>query len=123
MHKIYTTYLSNMKKIPEGCMTLIVMRFPPFISNNEDVKHVPELSPKINLLKQFKKDNDFDSFKINLIKQFNEDKKVQEIFTLIEDALQYNDICFVCCEKDYLQCHRSVLGNIFKDKKYEWSEL
>lgn len=127
-HKLYTTYLGKMKTnkelIPENCQIAIIMRFPPFMPEDGSMIHVPELSPKGTLLSEYKKDKDFKVFKDKLWEQWQKNEEgAMDAIANIEEALEYNDVCLVCCEADYLDCHRSILGEHFKFSGYEWEEL
>ena len=123
-HKLYTTYLAKMKQIPDPCQIVIIMRFPPFLPKDGDIIHCPELSPKGKLLNVYKADKDFDTFKDNLWEQWEGNEEgAMDTLKLIEEALEHNDICLVCCEKDVNECHRLFLGGYFKFLGYEWEEL
>lgn len=42
----------------------------------------------------------------------------------LEEALRVSkDICLICYEKDYTRCHRSILGQYFQNKGFQWREL
>ena len=123
-HKLYTTYLSNIKKVPDSCKIAIIMRFPPFLPKDGDIIHCPELSPKGKLLNEYKSNKDFDAFKDSLWKQWESNEEgAMDTLKLIEEALEYNDVCLVCCEKDYNECHRSFLGKYYEFLGYEWEEV
>lgn len=123
-HKVYTTYLAKIKKIPSTCKTVLIMRFPPFIPDDSDVFHAIDLSPSGKLLMEYKENHDFESFKDKLWNEWNNNPKSLELLKQAEEALDlYNDICFVCCEKDLNICHRKILGEYFEFLGYEWEEL
>lgn len=123
-HKLYTTYLSNLKNVPESCKIVIVMRFPPFIPKDSDAFHCIELSPTGDLLMEYKKDHDFEKFEKKLWDQWNKDKKAQLRLKQLEYTLDnFNDVCLICCEKDLNICHRKILGEYFQFLGYNWEEL
>lgn len=124
-YKLYTTYLANMKNIADTCKTAIIMRFPPFIPKDGDTIHCIELSPKGELLSEYKKDNDYEKFKEKLFEQFNNNKENGKLMLdYIQETLDnYNDVCLVCCEKDFNICHRKIIGEYFEEFGYEWEEL
>ena len=123
-HKLYTTYLSNMKKIPEGTLTAIIMRMPPAsIHKMDNVIHVPQLSPKKEVLYAYRNTKDWNEFIKEFNKQMTEDKETMEYISLLMEGLDNNDVVLVCCEKDSTQCHRSLIANYIKELGYEIEEL
>lgn len=128
-HKLYTTYLAklrnNKKLLPDSCQIAIIMRFPPFIPEDGSMIHVPELSPKAVLLNEIKAGKiSFDEFSDKLWEQWKKnDEGSMDTLKNIEDALEYNDVCLVCCEKNLDECHRKILGEYFKFAGFEWEEL
>ncbi len=107
---LYTTYLANVKKIPEGVTKLLIVRIPPKHFNfekNKDIKHVPELSPSKMLLMQYKTEDDWEYY----AKQFKKEMENQEDMRKALKELEANlkagkDICLICFEKNYRYCHR-----------------
>ena len=123
-HKIYTTYLSNLKNIDtSNGIVAVIMRFTPFIPEESNMIHVPELSPSGELLSSFKDNKDFKKFEEELWKEFDNDSFRERIDQITEALDNYNDVYLVCCEKDYINCHRSILGKHFKFLGYEWIEI
>ena len=127
-HKLYTTYLAKLKNnkqlLSEDCVIAIIMRFPPFIPEDGSTIHVSELSPKGTLLSEYKKDKDFEVFSNKLWKQWQSNEEgAMDAIKNIEEALEHNDVCLVCCEKDINECHRKILGEYFKFAGFEWEEL
>lgn len=123
-NKLYTTYLSKLKSIDTSDgIVAVVMRFPPFIVEGSNMIHVPELAPSGELLAEYKEDKDFEKFETKLWEEFDNDK-AKDTLSLIEEALsKHNPVYIVCCEKDYLKCHRSSLGKHFEFLGYEWEEI
>lgn len=122
-HNLYTTYLSKLKNIDtSNGVVAIIMRFPPFIPKDSNMIHVPELSPTGELLSEYKEDKDFAKFEEKLWKEFD-NEKTKSILKQIEQALEYNDVYLVCCEKDFNICHRSILGKYFEFSGYKWIEI
>lgn len=125
-YKLYTTYLSNLKNLDTSdAIVAIVMRFPPFIPKEKsNMIHIPELSPTGELLLEYKENKDFDSFKDKLWEQWNSSEESTLRLKQIEYALDNsNDVYLVCCEKDYNECHRKILGEHFEFLGYEWEEV
>lgn len=117
MHKLYTTYFAKLKKInfEKPTALLIIMRMPPIaFLKYEGAIHAPELSPKSEMLLNYKRDKDFDSFTESFNKQIEDNKETVEAIKNIIECLEDkdgNDICLICCEKDMNECHRSILAN------------
>lgn len=125
-HKLYTTYLANMKNIPSNCQVAIIMRFPPFIPKDGNIYHAKELSPKAKLLNKYKTgDINFEEFKDLLWEQWqsNEEGAMDTLKEIEETLENVIDVCLVCCEKDLDICHRKILGEYFKFLGYEWEEV
>ena len=124
-YNLYTTYLSKLKNIDtSNGIVAIIMRFPPVILKDSNTIHVPELSPSGELLFNYKENKDFESFTEKFWNEINHNDKAQLAIKQIEQALDnYNDVYLVCCEKDYKNCHRSILGEHFKFLGYNWQEI
>lgn len=121
---LYTTYIANMKKIPEDTVTAIIMRMPPY--SIRDLKygvHIPQLSPKIEVLNAYKSTGDFATFEEEFNKQMYEDEETKEYLNLLMEALNENDIAIVCCEKDASICHRSLIAKYLNELGYESKEI
>lgn len=123
MGKLYTTYLAKMKQIPDTEVVAIIMRMPPFIFKESNVIHVPQLSPKKNLLAEYKADNDWDKFEEGFNNQMYNDPETMECINHLIEALEHIDVYLVCCEKDHNVCHRSLVGKYIKSLGYEWIEM
>jgi uncharacterized protein YeaO (DUF488 family) len=138
---IYTTYFSKIKSIPNNSIKLIVTRFPPkwfklddiiqegvyeyeVLNDADNLWVVTSLSPSKELLLKYKEDLDWESFKETFIDEMNSKPEAIEMLSRIETYLkQEKDIYFICFEKDYNVCHRSLIAMIFKDKGYVWKEF
>ena len=124
MGKLYTTYISNMKHIPKGMLTAIIMRMPPAsIMKMEDAIHVPQLSPKKEVLLAYKESEDWDVFVEKFNEQLYTDDETMQYIELLMEGLDHNDVCLVCCEKDASRCHRSLIAEYIKTLGYETEEL
>ena len=123
-HKLYTTYLSNMKNLPEGIVKAIIMRMPPVsIQKMEDTIHVPQLSPKVEVLKAYKASGDFADFTERFNQQMYEDEETMEYLNLLMEGLDHNEVALICCEKDPNVCHRSLIANYLTSLGYKCEEL
>lgn len=125
-NKLYTTYLSKMKDVPENTMKAIIMRFPPFIKESDDIFHCPELSPTNEIFSPYLKSKDWDRFELAFKNQLNTNSDTTEFIDLLINALDNpngNNVCLVCCEKDITVCHRRLIAEYLKSLGYEWEEL
>lgn len=121
-NKLYTTYTHKIKDIPEDCSVAVIMRYPFFITD-EAMKHVPQLSPKDSILKEYKKTGDWAKFEEDFKNQMYTDPETMDYIEFLMDALKDNSVCLVCCEKDNSVCHRRLIGEYLKDLGYKWEEL
>jgi len=123
-HKLYTTYLSKMKQLPEGIVKAIIMRMPPIsIQDIPGTVHVPQLSPKIEVLKAYKANNDFNTFTEKFNEQMYNDEETVEYLNMLMEALDHNDVAIICCEKDANVCHRTLIANYLSSLGYQHKEL
>lgn len=124
MHKLYTTYLSKMNKIPEGVMTAVIMRMPPMsILKMTDVVHSPDLSPNIEVLRAYKVNKDWDVFVEKFNEQMCNDEETIRAICLLMESLEYNPVAIVCCEKDPNECHRSLIATYLNSLGFESEEI
>ena len=123
-YKLYTTYLSKMKDLPEGIVKAIIMRMPPMsIQNIAGAVHVPQLSPKTEVLKAYKASNDFSTFTEKFKEQMYEDPETMEYLNMLMEALEHNDVAIICCEKDANVCHRTLIAEYLKSLGYQHEEI
>lgn len=122
-YKLYTTYLAKMKGIPNDSVIAIIMRMPPFIAKDSNILHIPQLSPKKDILVDYKKDNDWDKFKESFNNQMYTDPETMKYISYLIEALECNDVYLICCEKDYNICHRKLIGEYINSLGYEWIEM
>lgn len=115
MNVIYTTYLSKMKDVPEDAMKVIIMRSSPMSAQGKENTLIKqELSPSFEILMEYKKTNDWETFKSSFEEQIESDKKIIPILNRIIEALEFNPVALICCEKDENTCHRSILAKKLK---------
>jgi uncharacterized protein YeaO (DUF488 family) len=123
---LYTTYFSKMNKIPDHCIKFIITRFPPKwlnISKYPGTFIVKALSPSQTLLLEYKQNNDWDWYMEEFKKEM-QGMNMMATLKQLEEALRVGkDICLICYEKDYTRCHRSILGQYFQNKGFQWKEL
>lgn len=123
-YKLYTTYLAKMKCLPEDMVKAIIMRMPPIsIQKIESAVHIPELSPKLEVLQEYKKTGDWNTFVEKFNEQMYSDKETMEYLNLLMQALEENEVAIICCEKDRNTCHRSLIADYLKELGYEYEEI
>lgn len=122
--QVYLCSLSNLdiyKKIEYKCF---IVRSPGKIDFKKyNLFHIPELSPSSSLfnkyLKEWKSCN-YDWFP--LYKEIFE-KELQSYMLPILDNIESvlkngTDVLFICFCKDHKKCHRSIIGDYYKEKNY-----
>ena len=115
--KVYTTYLYKLKNIPEDATKLFVARdLKPHILdslNKYNCIHTPQVAPSRELRDKYKQGEiDYADFLSEYAKeQQNLDK--QEVLDFIKLIDSNKDLYLICYEKDDMQCHRSILREIF----------
>lgn len=123
-YKLYTTYLSKMKDLPEGIVKAIIMRMPPMsIQDIPGTVHVPQLSPKLDVLKAYKANNDFNAFTEKFNEQMYSDPETVEYLNMLMEALEQNEVAIICCEKDANVCHRRLIAEYLKSLGYQYEEI
>lgn len=123
-NKLYTTYIARMKQIPEDMVTAIIMRMPPAsILKIKNAVHVPQLSPKKDVLYAYKESGDWNVFEEKFKDQMYNNEETATYINYLIEALNHNDVCIVCCEKEANQCHRSLIAEYLNELGYESEEL
>ena len=114
---IYTTYLAQMKKIPDEARKIIIMRYMPASLKDPkyNVEWEPNLAPEDILLTKYKKgDIDFLEFREKYIEQLDFNTCTANTVKKFIKEIKENpdqDIYFICCEKNNLECHRRFFIN------------
>ena len=125
---IYTTYLSNLKNLPEeNSIKFLITRWKP--RNTIDVKKYnlewrPNLAPTELTLAKYKDESITWSEYRQLF--IDESFENQLFMDGLQEAMNYNDegldVFLICYEKDDSICHRSILKEIFEINGYECKE-
>lgn len=125
---IYTTYLSNLKNLPEeNSIKFLITRWKP--RNTIDVKKYnlewrPNLAPTELTLAKYKDESITWSEYRQLF--IDESFENQLFIDGLQEAMNYNDegldVFLICYEKDDSICHRSILKEIFEINGYECKE-
>ena len=124
---LYTSYISNMRNLPEGKIVLITRWAPKSLdlSKFNDAKWEPILAPADSLLAQYKNGAMTKIEMLNKYKEFLENNLAANelIHSLVQEVKQGGNVFLICYEKDVFDCHRSILAQYISDK-YEipWTE-
>ena len=125
---IYTTYLSNLKNLPndEKTKKYLITRWKPRNTidlNKYNLTWAPNLAPtELTLAKYTDGSIDWAEFRRRFINESFDNKLfVDGISDIIELNNDGYDIFLICYEKDDRVCHRSILKDIleFNNQKCE----
>lgn len=123
---LYTTYLSNIKNLPEDSIKILITRFRPTSTFNPEKYNLiwrPPLAPSEHLFVRHKEGMSWEDFREAYIEQASTDKSFEKCFYEIKQYLEKElDVFLICYEKDDMQCHRSILREIFNCNGIECKE-
>lgn len=123
---LYTSYISNMRNLPEGKYILITRWAPKSLdlSKFDDAVWKPLLAPADNLLAQYKNGSMTKIEMLNKYKDFlNNDLSAKLLINEIAESVKSEDVFLICYEKEAFDCHRSVLAQFISDKyDIPWKE-
>lgn len=117
---LYTTYLSNVKNLPdnEDVVKILITRFRPtstFKPEKYNLIWRPPLAPSEHLFARYKEGTmSWSEFRETYIEQASTSKEFEKSFYEIKKYIEEGkDVFLICYEKDDMQCHRSILREIF----------
>lgn len=117
---LYTSYISNMKNLPDGKMVLITRWAPKSLdlSKFNDASWEPILAPADSLLASYKNGAMTKVEMLNKYKEYlNNSLAVNEICLELSKAIKDGEnVYLICYEKEVFDCHRSVLAQYISDK-------
>ena len=124
---LYTSYISNIRNLPEGKIVLITRWAPKSLdlSKFDDDCWESILAPADSLLAQYKNGAMTKIEMLNKYKEFLENNIIANelILSLVEQVKQGKNVFLICYEKDVFDCHRSVLAQYISDKyNIPWAE-
>lgn len=127
---LYTTYMSNIKNIPndENTICILVTRWKPRNINsknfNFDIIWKPNLGPSEVLLTRWKSGNmSWIEYREMYLQEANNNKVfINEMQEIIKYLKEDKNVFLVCYEKDSINCHRSILREIFQHNNIECKE-
>ena len=124
---LYTTYISNMKNLPEGKYILVTRWCPKSLdlSKFDDAVWEPILSPSDNLLASYKNAT---MTKVDMLNKYKEylssSLAVREAILKIAEKAKQEDVFLICYEKEAFECHRSILAQYISEKyNIPWQEF
>ena len=126
---IYTTYLSNLKNLPndEKTKKYLTTRWKP--RNTIDVKKynlewAPQLAPTELTLAKYKDGSiDWKEYRQRYIDEsFDNPLFIDGLKEIVEYNDKGYDIFLICYEKDDSTCHRSILKEILQINNYKCKE-
>lgn len=116
---IFTSSLSNLKKVNDEIVKILVVRFIPknLSIDNYNMIWIKKLSPEEKYLLQFvNKELSFDEFS----SKYNEylDEILPQLNEKFKELIKTKDVCFICvCGKNKANmCHRAILAKRISDK-------
>lgn len=117
---LYTSYISNMKNLPDGKMVLITRWAPKSLdlSKFNDASWETILAPSDSLLASYKNGTMTKIDMLNKYKEYLETNLAvnEVILSLVQKIRQEEDVFLICYEKEAFDCHRSVLAQYISDK-------
>lgn len=121
---LYTSYLSNLKKLPEDGIKILITKWKGKIDINKyHLLWRPQLSPddlydyKENIVS---KEELFENL-YNQLENITSQKVIKEI---IEYLKEDKDVYLICYCKDVCDCHRSIVANYISNKmNIAWKEF
>lgn len=124
---LYTSYISNMKNLPEGKMILITRWAPKSLdlSKFDDAQWISSLAPTDRLLASYKNGT---MTKVDMLNRYKEyltnSLAVNEILlNIANEVKEGKNVYLICYEKEPFDCHRSVLAQYISEKyNIPWKE-
>lgn len=116
MTKVYSSYLANIKNIPDDVVKVFVFLYkPPKFSFPDGSFYCPQLAPNEEIFKMYK------NKELTLKEYLKEYEKILRYrIPLIKDTTlaslaKHKKICLICYEKNEKECHRFINCNILNE--------
>lgn len=124
---LYTSYISNMRNLPEGNYILVTRWAPKSLdlSKFDDAQWISYLAPSDSLLASYKngamtKAQMLEEYKENLTRSLAAN---EACYIIAEKVKEGKDVFLICYEKEAFDCHRSTLAQHISEKyNIPWKE-
>lgn len=117
---LYTSYISNIKNLPEGKIVLITRWAPKSLdlSKFEDATWESILAPADSLLASYKNGIMTKAEMLDKYKSYLDNSlAVKEVcYQLAQEVKEDKNVFLICYEKAIHDCHRSILAQYISDK-------
>lgn len=127
MERVITTYLSKVDQIPDDYEILLISRILPkyFRMDRGNMYRVLEFAPSKGLLFSYRRNPDWARYTLLFNREKALDKKYREYIDRLAVAVNSGKkFALVCYEKDYLNCHRSLVAEDIKRRyNINWEEM
>lgn len=125
---LYTSYFAKLKQ-GKGIKVSIARFNPKWLKNEHIDDWFVDLAPSIELLNDYKNDKcNWDEYENRYNKELRDgylvDAKINRMIETIRNLLNNGkDITVYCYEKPTDNCHRHLLGQVFKELGFEVKEI
>lgn len=119
---LYSTYISNIKNLTEEQKNQ-VLNIARYFKSDQFKKDI-RLCPSSDLLRAIKTgDIDWEDFEYYFKEEMKKDPMLTALRQLYKRLKSGEDIILVCYEKDYMFCHRRLIGEFLAQFGIEYKEL
>lgn len=125
---LYTTYLGNIKNLDLDSDTefIIIMRKLPKnfdLKKCKEINYKQELSPSEDLLFEYISNKNWNQFKKKFRREMLTRLDLRKAIESIYFKLRSHNVCLICCEEDYIHCHRYLLAEWYIKKGFTHIEI
>ena len=123
---VYTTYISNMKNIPQDAKKILIMRYIPKSLKDDkyNLMWMPDLAPQQAILNQYKNNEiSFEDLTLAFKRYLVLKEEAKIAINKLKDMLSKEDVYLICCEKDSSICHRTILKEYLISLGYKGEEM
>lgn len=126
---IYTSYLANLKNIPDNDNTvrIFITRWKPRNTISMDSYKMiwrPNLAPSELLLAKYKDGTiSWNVLRETFLSETKTNKLLKDGLQEVIELSKDKDVFLICYEKDATTCHRSILREIFINNNIECEEF
>ncbi len=117
--KLYTSYFSKVRALPEGTVPISISLWPPKGYAGAQLRC---LAPTKEILTKYKQDGDWaayvEKYEKDVLGKLRQETIMQEITRLSGGK----DAAILCFERDPAQCHRSLVARWLRKAGYKIAE-